>query len=127
MNQYEWTLSGRVNCKEDEKPSSEETDGSPSTVPMMKLEPAITSYYSMTAPVHVKFCDLEPCHSVSVKTETVIVDMRYKFNSSTLTVYKNGVPMPGCETSVIVDKVADKIRELVTDHLISKEKRDNYR
>ncbi len=117
MDQFEWTLSGRVNCKEDQQSSAEETDEA-LTVPMVEIEPAITSYYSVTAPVCRTVVPPNDKHSVACHTETVIVDMRYKFLSKQL---------HGVDTCVILNDVADKVRDIITKYLISSSDLDKYR
>lgn len=128
MDQFEWTLSGRVNCKEDqEETSAEETDEA-TTVPMIKLEPAITSYYSMTAPVCSTAVEISPEHSVKNRTKTVIVDMRYRFLAKQLRVWdsksQNYITY---NTATVLDYIADEVRDLVTKRLISSSDLDNYK
>ncbi len=120
MDQFEWTLSGRVNCKEDQQQTSAEETDKASTIPMLKLEPATTSYYSMTAPVSSKLVTLSPIHSVSKHTKTIIADMRYKFKVKTIRVWDHKINNYTCLcTSTLLDKIADKVRDLVQKDLIS--------
>ncbi len=126
MDQFEWTLSGRVNCKEDQQSSAEETDEA-LAVPIVQIEPAITGYYSVTAPVYKTVIPSNPKHSVACHTETVIVDMRYKFRSKQLRVKDSSFHNICVDTSLILNRVADKVRDLVTQYLISSSDLEKYR
>lgn len=131
MDQFEWTLSGRVNCKEEDldqqETSAEETDEA-TTIPMLKLDPATTSYYSMTAPVSSNIVTPSPSHSVSKYTKTIIVDMRYKFRSKQLRVWDcKANEKVFLSTSTLLDYIADRVRDLVTKKLLSPCDLDNYK
>lgn len=141
MYQFEWTLSARVNCKDDNPPpkvdcheASQKTDyHGPQTLekscPCAEQEsegdfPLVTDYFCITAPVcnSSTVLDDETCpHYVVSYTETVIADLRYKPIDTLCMTDENGDDfcLSGNDVVNHFNKIADVVRTLVIETLIS--------
>ena len=127
MNQFEWTLSARVNCKDDD--TSQGVQASTNNHPPCSDPCAfndsvsddnqsdVNGYFCVTAPVddHPNVQGPGNPHYVCDYTHTVIVDLRYSFQPN--------ISVPICEEKCSVSSVcylndiADKVRDIVIEQL----------
>ena len=150
MNTFEWTLSARVNSPDTttlteatqtspKEAGNEATDSAqiPATTENKNLKdleaakefPASGySYFCKTAKVQdkemfSKFNPKDKCHYVTQQTDTVIVDLRYKFNPKTKVAgFPSGEP-----SRELLDAVADQVRDIVISTLNVDNKDKDYR
>ncbi len=133
MNKFEWTLSARVNCKDDDPSQGVQasinnppcSDCEALRVPCDSSDPVsddtpsnnVNGYFCVTAPVDDPPNVQSPgnLHYVCDYTHTVIVDLRYSFQPII------SVPICGnvCSVSSIcyLNDIADKVREIVIEQL----------
>ena len=136
MDTFEWTLSARINAADStieavqntskESGNADEPDSqtpvettkidSPKEIEATKESPLTTgySYFCKTVEVAHQTTNFSPhdsCHYVTTPTDTVIVDLRYKFNP--MTRVKCGNKYRCVLSRDLLDVVADQVREIV--------------